>query len=134
MLKILRPRSKMASSGNATVEFALVLPLLLLVLFGITEFGRALMTTNILYTASREGARFAAVSAVSDSVSVRSRVIQVLAAANVAPKDIVVTFLPDNKSVEVSVTTDFNVLSAGVLGSFAGTIELRGMTIMRYEG
>ncbi len=124
----------MASSGNATVEFALVLPLLLLVLFGITEFGRALMTTNILYTASREGARFAAVSAVSDSVSVRSRVIQVLAAANVAPKDIVVTFLPDNKSVEVSVTTDFNVLSAGVLGSFAGTIELRGMTIMRYEG
>lgn len=120
--------------GSAVIEFALVLPILLLVLFGITEFGRALMTTNILYTASREGARLAAVSSVSDSLSVKSRVIEVLSAANVVPKDIAITFLLDNKSVEVSVTTDFDVLSAGVLGSFAGTVELGSKAVMRYEG
>ncbi len=122
------------SKGNAVIEFALVLPLLLLVVFGITEFGRAIMTTNILNTASREGARLAAVSSFSDTLSVQSRVIEVLDAANVNVKAIVIEFSAVNKSVKVTVTTDFEVLSAGVLESFMGTIELSGTTVMRYEG
>jgi Flp pilus assembly protein TadG len=49
--------------GQSVVELALVLPLLLLVLFGITEFGRAWMTQNVLTSAAREGARLAVVTA-----------------------------------------------------------------------
>jgi hypothetical protein len=37
--------------------------ILLLVVFGITEFGRAFLTLNILNTAAREGARLAVVTA-----------------------------------------------------------------------
>ena len=122
------------SKGNAVIEFALVLPLLLLVVFGITEFGRAIMTTNILNTASREGARLAAVSAFSDTLSVQSRVIEVLDAAKVDVKAIVIEFSAVNKSVKVTVTSDFAVLSAGVLDPFMGTVELSGTTVMRYEG
>ncbi|MBZ0258666.1 pilus assembly protein, partial [bacterium] len=43
--------------GSATVEFALVLPILMLLLFGIIEFGRVLSVQHLLNTAAREGAR-----------------------------------------------------------------------------
>lgn len=59
----------------ALVEFAIVLPVLLLLVFGIIDFGRALYTQNNLSAAVREGARRAAVQfptvdnqAISDSV------------------------------------------------------------------
>jgi hypothetical protein len=42
------------------VEFALVLPLLLLVVFGIIDFGRALNAQITITQAAREGARLAA--------------------------------------------------------------------------
>lgn len=120
--------------GNAVIEFALVLPILLLVLFGITEFGRAIMTKNILYTAAREGARLAAVSPISDTLSVQGRVISILDAANVDAKEITITYDPSTRSIQVAVTNDFEVLSSGILGSFVGVFELRGVTSMRYEG
>jgi Flp pilus assembly protein TadG len=120
--------------GNAVIEFALVLPLLLLIVFGITEFGRAIMTTNILHTAAREGARLAAVSDMGDTLSVQTRVVTVMQAAGVDVKSITVDYSAANKSVTVTVTSDFEVLSAGVLDPFMGTIELTGKTVMRYEG
>ena len=120
--------------GQSLIEFALVLPILLLVLFGITEFGRAIMVTNVLHTASREGARLAAVSSVGDSLSVQGRVQEVLDAANITAKEITIQFFLDEKSVEVTVTTDFEVLSGGILDPFMGTFELKGKTVMRYEG
>ena len=122
------------SRGNAVIEFALVLPILLLVLFGITEFGRAIMTKNILHTASREGARLAAVSPISDTLSVQGRVIEILDAARVDVKEITIVYNAATKSIQVTVTNDFQVLSAGVLESFIGVFELRGITSMRYEG
>ncbi|MCK4858006.1 MAG: pilus assembly protein [candidate division Zixibacteria bacterium] len=122
------------SRGNAVIEFALVLPILLLVLFGITEFGRAIMTKNILHTASREGARLAAVSPVSDTLSVQGRVIEILDAARVDVKEITIVYNAATRSIQVTVTNDFQVLSAGVLESFIGVFELRGVTSMRYEG
>lgn len=42
------------------VEFAFVLPLLLMLLFGITELGRALYQQNTLYKAVESGARYLA--------------------------------------------------------------------------
>lgn len=43
--------------GAAAVEFALLLPLLLVLLFGIIDFGRALNAQITLTQAAREGAR-----------------------------------------------------------------------------
>lgn len=43
--------------GAAAVEFALVLPLLALVLFGMIEFGLLFYNQQVLINASREGAR-----------------------------------------------------------------------------
>ena len=47
------------SDGVALIEFALILPLLLLLVFGVFEFGRAIQTKNILANMSREGANLA---------------------------------------------------------------------------
>ena len=43
--------------GQATVEFALVLPIILAVMFGAVEFGTALYDKAVITNASREGAR-----------------------------------------------------------------------------
>jgi Flp pilus assembly protein TadG len=49
-----------ADRGAAAVEFALLLPMLLLLVFGIIDFGRALNAQITLTQAAREGARLAA--------------------------------------------------------------------------
>ena len=48
-------------AGAAAVELAFVLPVLLLMLFGIIEFGRAFNTKLAVTHAAREGVRLAAV-------------------------------------------------------------------------
>src|SRR5512139_2340495 len=58
-----RGRANHADGGAAAVEFALVLPLLLLVVFGLIDFGRALNEQIVLTQAAREGARAASLSA-----------------------------------------------------------------------
>ncbi len=44
--------------GSAAVEFALVLPVLIVLLFGIIEFGIILYNKAVITNASREGARY----------------------------------------------------------------------------
>lgn len=128
-------RKVVNTKGNALIEFALVLPILLLVVFGITELGRMVMTTNVLNTASREGARLAAVTSISDSLSVYARVTEVLNAANIVPSSIVVEYNVAAQSVRVRATTNFEILSRSVLPpALRGTIELSGQTIFRFEG
>jgi TadE-like protein len=49
---------KTSDLGATLVEFAVIFPLLLLLLFGVIEFGRLITTIISVSTASREGARF----------------------------------------------------------------------------
>lgn len=56
-----RPRTR-RDLGAAAVEFAIIFPLLLLVVAGIVDFGRAFFTQIQLTNAAREGARAAVVS------------------------------------------------------------------------
>jgi len=65
--------------GAAAVEFALVLPLLLLVIFGLIDFGRLLNTQIKVTEAAREGARAATVAGVSvdHEVAAKNRARQV---------------------------------------------------------
>jgi Flp pilus assembly protein TadG len=48
--------------GQALVEFALVLPILLLMIFGIVDAGRLIYTYNTVSNAARDGARVAIVN------------------------------------------------------------------------
>jgi hypothetical protein len=55
--------------GVAAVEFAIILPILLLIVFGIINFGVLMFDQAVITNAAREGARWAAINAQIDQVS-----------------------------------------------------------------
>ncbi|HYX81617.1 MAG TPA: TadE/TadG family type IV pilus assembly protein [Gemmatimonadales bacterium] len=66
------------AQGVTTVEFALVIPVLLLLVIGMLDFGRALNAQIVLASASQEGAHYAvlhptaAPSAINDAARART--------------------------------------------------------------
>jgi len=56
------------SSGQALVEFSLIIPLFLLLLVGLFDLGRAVFAYNTLTNAAREGARIAIVNQYKPSI------------------------------------------------------------------
>jgi hypothetical protein len=58
MTALRRPRGR----GQSLVEFALVLPIFAILLFGIIDFGRYVYTANAINNGAREGARSGSVS------------------------------------------------------------------------
>ena len=57
----MKRRRAEGEAGQGLAEFALVLPVLLLVMMGILDFGRAVFAYNSLSNAARDGARVAIV-------------------------------------------------------------------------
>src|SRR4026208_1876161 len=53
--------------GQAMVEFALVIPVFILLMIGLFDFGRVVWVNDTLATASREAVRYAIVHGGSDS-------------------------------------------------------------------
>lgn len=127
--------------GNAVLEMALIMPLLLFLCFGITEFGRAWTTVSVITSAAREGARLAVVTA-PDIPAVEARVREVCDAAGVDPSAIVVTPPDPNdaqRRVTVRVETQFEFIPVRMLnffqaGRFNQFITLSRETVMRHEG
>jgi hypothetical protein len=61
-MRILRlPRISRARPGQSLVEFALILPILLILLLGIVDFGRAVAAYNSVSNGARSGVRVAIV-------------------------------------------------------------------------
>ena len=65
----MRRRNGQRDQGAAAVEFVLVLPVLLVILFGIIDFGRLMHAKLELAEAAREGARAAALVNVDEARS-----------------------------------------------------------------
>lgn len=88
--------------GQALIEVALTLPLVLLVAVGIFEFGRAYQTWQILTNAAREGARVAVLPGVDDD-AVEERVHEYLEAG----------LIPDPDDADVTIDRDTTVTIGG---------------------
>jgi Flp pilus assembly protein TadG len=116
--------------GQAAIEFALVLPLLLLVLFVIVEFGRAWNAANDLNQVAADGARFAAVNRYpGDAVLLGSEPNAVKNNAT-----ILVTYSPNPCVVggTVTVRTHADISLAKIVGLTA-PLSLDGTAQMRVE-
>src|SRR5262245_28334400 len=55
----MRVQARARRAGAAVIEFAAVVPVLLLFILGIVEYGRMLMVAQMATSGSREGARYA---------------------------------------------------------------------------
>ena len=123
--------------GAAAVEFALLLPLLMLLVFGIVDFGRALNAQITLTQAAREGARLAALGEPNVVSSTQA------AATGLNPVNVTVTSCPAgagagvNAVVQVSYTFSFITpiaAIAGLFGSgFGSTMTLTAQGVMPCE-
>lgn len=101
-------RRKHSDRGAAAVEMAIILPLLLLVIGGLVDFGRAYFTKVVITNAAREGARAAVVGVPSPDLRATA------AATGVSPPPTVsvsysnpgdCTTAPADTTVTVTVTT-----------------------------
>lgn len=65
----MRPDPRTRERGSAMVETAIVLPLLLMLMVGIFEVGRAYETWQVLTNAAREGARMSVTPSSTEEVT-----------------------------------------------------------------
>jgi Flp pilus assembly protein TadG len=127
-----RPRG---DRGSAAVEFALVLPLLLLLVFGIVDFGRMLNDKIMLTEAAREGARSAALQ---DETAGRARAKQLTVEIGAIPdSDIVVNDCADDDADQADTTITYNFkfvtpigFMAGFMSGSGGTVPLQAKSVM----
>jgi Flp pilus assembly protein TadG len=124
-------------SGVALIEFAFVLPILLVLAMGMLDFGRAFHTKSLLDQAAREGARVAVVTS-PDVDIVESRVNAVLASGGIVPTSVTVVGPDPANMVTVTVNATFTFITPGVFalvgGDYGNTIPMAGQTVMRFEG
>jgi Flp pilus assembly protein TadG len=109
-----RPRDR----GTAAVEFALVLPIALLVIFGIIDFGRMLNAQITLTEATREAARAAALSGESAAEDRFAAIAGSVVGSTSPSIDVCTPGNPDSDA-EVDVTYDFQFVTplAVIIGS-----------------
>lgn len=129
--------------GASMVEFALVLPVLLLILFGIIEFGIIIYNQQVITNASREGARFGIVSVdprksdaeIQDVVTNYTGNHLISFGVNNTPNIIItrsgISF-GDNLTVKVNYHFTFLVLP-NFVSSLLNGFEQNAETVMKYE-
>jgi hypothetical protein len=134
MKRTVSARRLRSESGEALVEMALVLPILIVLSMGMLDFGRAFHTKSVLDQAAREGARVAVVTAPDVGV-VQDRVDALLGGM---PHNTTVSAVGPDRMVTVQVTTTFTFVTPGVFtligASYGNTILMTGRSSMRFEG
>lgn len=126
-------------TGQAIAEMALVLPILIVLLFGIVEFGRVLNTYMIVTNLSREAARTGAVGGTDSAIT--ASVQNGAVASGLETSQISVSITPTSiskrvrgSSVEVSVDYPVDII-APVIGVIIGDPYIvESQTTMRVEG
>ena len=121
--------------GAAAVEFALIVPLLLLLVLGIAEFGRAYNIQTTISGAAREGARAMALQ--NDPAAARATAQAAAGGLRLTTSQIVVTptACPTSSTATATLATvTINYPMSFISGLFGTTITLHGTGVMRCNG
>lgn len=117
--------------GQGLVEFALALPVLLLILLGLADFGRAFYYTTAISNAARAGAEYAAKNAGAGATAttigykVCNETGFVAYSATATCPGLSVTVVPSppisgGPDVTVTVTYNFELISSYLVGRIVG--------------
>ena len=125
-------RRRNEQGGQTLVEFALVLPLLLMILFAICQYGFLFYTYISVNQAAREGARHAAVGAADAAI-----VTKITATVALDPAMLAIAITPAERISGEEVTVSVSVAKANLLilpfvGSYLPD-NLVGKVVMRVE-
>ncbi|MGY1704406.1 TadE/TadG family type IV pilus assembly protein [Geodermatophilus sp. SYSU D00697] len=122
--------------GAAAVELAMVLPLLLVLVLGIAEFGHAFQVQGTLSAAAREGARVMALQ--NDRAAARTAVRTAAPTLDPAITDAQIAITPascpttTSGPATVRVTIDYPM--PFLTDFFGASIDLTGTGVMRCNG
>jgi len=143
MLAILRRiirRTGRREGGQSLVEFALVLPIFLLVLFAIVDFGMGFHAWITITNSAREGARLGAVRATAPDIEQRVRdtadtldqddLVVTVTNAEGDPGESVVVNVSYGYTLITPVADILNMISAGSIGD---SLTLSSTADMRLE-
>lgn len=115
--RFVRKRVQRDSRGVAVVEFAIIFPVLAMLIFGVVDFGRAFFLRANLLSAVREGARYGATfadpCAAATRTAVQARVQQYVNNFGGAAVTSTVDTSPGNCSPTAGVVTDVQVRITG---------------------
>lgn len=127
--------------GVAAAELALILPVLLLILFGIIEFGMIMYSREVVTNAVREGARAGIVQGPpkrteADIIAIATTY---LTGTGVRPADVTFTVTgemltsPANLTVTATYSYRFLIPYVPTIMGIPSTLPLTARTVMRHE-
>lgn len=121
--------------GAVAVEFALIAPVLIMILMGIMEFGRAYNAQISLTNAAREGVRVMAISNTQDT----ARAAAINAAVSLAPAltDADIAFNATNGTGNCTTDAQMTVTvtySLSTMTGIAGPFAMTGIGVMQCGG
>ena len=135
-------RARRRQQGTSVVEMALVLPLLLLLVFGIGDFGIAYTQWNSLTNAVREGARVGVVfqtpcNPATVQTTIETTVSTFAASSGLNGASIVTTVTNPcagtGTQLTVRSTVPYNYIAMAALAGLAPILNLTAQTVMRNE-
>lgn len=126
--------------GVAAVEFAILLPVLLLILFGTIEFGMAMYSREVLVNASREGARAGIVQQTPkpSAGDIQNIVTNYLSGTGINMSNVTLPIGVTNPGgsyptyLTVTVQYRYDFFAPAILG-LGASINLTAQTIMKHE-
>jgi Flp pilus assembly protein TadG len=133
------------SRGQALVEFALVLPLLLLLILGAMDLGKVITTKMVMTNAAREGANYLSRNALTDAsaeTSTRTLISTYCAKQNISivpdpGGDITIAgCCTEGAPVTVTVSKNVDLIYGGILqflGFGNGSVQVSSMVQMRVQ-
>jgi Flp pilus assembly protein TadG len=138
--KLVRRTETGNERGQAVAEFALVIPIFLLLVFAIVDFGMGFHAWITVTNSAREGARLGAVGATQTEIE--DEVYQTSSSLDADKLDVLVTNAEGNpgESVVVDVEYDYELITplSSVMGMVSGdsigeTLSLSSRAEMRLE-
>lgn len=134
--------------GASAVEMAIILPLLLLMIFGMIELGRAIMVHQILVNAAREATRRAVVPGATDA-QVHSRISNYMSSAGISGYTVSLTIdgtastlsgssssitnAPSKSAIGIEISVPNSEVSWGVMNLIASNRNFAAGVQMRKE-
>lgn len=121
--------------GQALIEFAILLPILLLIIMGIAEFGIMLNSYLTIQNASREGARQGIMGASDQEIT--QVVLDSLDNLDVTKVDLEITPIYSNRKpgdeLKIKVDYQYDLIIPIIKNIVGGSVNLTGQTSMRVE-